>query len=293
MTAQQETEYNRRGDEAMERQDYRDARLFYGEGILQCDIYSITQLTSIWLVNEPMRTSMYNVMNRCLNCLQVKATENDTVAISKLILYYEEGIGTPKSEELASYWVDRLNGFRQPVRADNGFTEVRPVRTGRRMRFFAGYAFSPVMPVGVTVGGVGSRIGWYGRFKTNASFRKSDYLFADGRPQMTEEAYLRPLGKKRNAFAATAGLVVKCTPWLYTSAGAGYGKYDLLYSYTQLDDEAAEVGKIWFKNRDASYKGVSAEIDVAVKWRAAYLSAGVNTLSFKYVDWSVGMGVFF
>ncbi|MDR1980316.1 MAG: hypothetical protein LBQ39_01690 [Tannerellaceae bacterium] len=293
MTAQQPTEYNRRGDEAMARQDYRDARLFYGEGILQCDIYSITQLTTIWLVNEAMRTSMHNVMNRCLNCLQVKATENDTVAISKLIVYYEEGIGTPKSEELASYWVDRLRVIRQPVEIDRHFVETQPEQSKRRTTFFAGYSFSPLMPVGITVGGISNRIGWYGRFKTNASFQKSSYRFINGRPEVGEEVYLKPVRKKRSSFAATAGVVIQCTPWLYTSAGAGYGKYDLLYAYARLNDEEVEVEKIWFKNIDASYKGISAEIDVAVKWGAVYISAGCNTLSFKYVDLNAGVGVFF
>ncbi|MDR1357644.1 MAG: hypothetical protein LBJ58_08250 [Tannerellaceae bacterium] len=51
----------------MKRLDYSDARLFYSEGMPYCDVYSISQLTTIWTKNERMRTSMYNLMNRCLS----------------------------------------------------------------------------------------------------------------------------------------------------------------------------------------------------------------------------------
>ena len=93
LLAQQRTEYNRKGDEAMKRLDYSDAKMWYEEGVSQCDAYSIDQLTTIWLSNERMRPSMRSLMNKCLNCLTVKATEDDPDAISKLIIYYSEGIG--------------------------------------------------------------------------------------------------------------------------------------------------------------------------------------------------------
>ena len=94
--AQQENEYNRKGDEAMARKDYSDAKMWYEEGVSRCDSYSIERLTEIWLSNENMRLSMRSLMNKCLNCLNVKATEDDLDAISKLIIYYQEGIGTPE-----------------------------------------------------------------------------------------------------------------------------------------------------------------------------------------------------
>ena len=47
---------------------------------------------------------MRSLMNKCLNCLTVSATEDDPQAIEQLVVYYREGIGTPKNEELAVYW---------------------------------------------------------------------------------------------------------------------------------------------------------------------------------------------
>ena len=37
LLAQQRTEYNRKGDEAMKRLDYSDAKMWYEEGVSQCD----------------------------------------------------------------------------------------------------------------------------------------------------------------------------------------------------------------------------------------------------------------
>jgi len=288
--AQQQTEYNKKGDEAMKRLDYSDARLFYGEGVPYCDMYSINQLTTIWLANERMRTSMHNLMNRCLSCLNIKATENDTAAVSKLMLYYSEGIGTPKSEELALYWEQRLDELRNPDPigyGDIGYENNRRIP----MQFFAGYSFSPLAPIGLTIGGVGEKFGWYGRFRTNASFQASNYEFAGSKP--SGQNILLFQKKKSNMYSATAGLIVKCTSWFYASLGAGYGNRDLLYQYSTIDDAGNEIEKNWYKSLDNSYKGVSAEIDFMVRYGFLYITAGCNTLNFEYVDLNAGFGVFF
>lgn len=114
LLAQQRTEYNRKGDEAMKRLDYSDAKMWYEEGVSQCDAYSIDQLTTIWLSNERMRPSMRSLMNKCLNCLTVKATEMSQEAISKLIFIIRR-YGTPKSEELAIYWKEYQEMLLKPA----------------------------------------------------------------------------------------------------------------------------------------------------------------------------------
>lgn len=82
----------------MKRLDYSDARMWYEEGVVQCDPYSIKQLTSIWLANQRMRPSMHSLMNKCRACLELMANNEDTTAISQLIIYYTEGIGTSKTK---------------------------------------------------------------------------------------------------------------------------------------------------------------------------------------------------
>lgn len=296
LLAQQQTEYNRKGDEAMKRLDYSDARMWYEEGVGLCDAYSINKLTAIWKTNKKMRASMRSLMTKCLNCLTVKATDNDSTAVAQLIVYYNEGVGTPISEELAAYWKDRLEELRKPIEQIAYIPEQRR-KPREPMKFFVGYAFSIEAPYGLTVGGVSERFGWFARFRTNMSFdnytnecRGDDELITP-----PENAAFRFTNRKKsNNLAALAGLVVKCTPWLYTSVGLGYGKRELLYEYTTTDySDSKNKNTFWAKNRDNSYEGVVADLDFMVKFGPVFVSAGCNTLNFKYIDLNAGLGIFF
>lgn len=296
LLAQQRTEYNRKGDEAMKRQDYSDARMWYEEGVSLCDSYSIDQLTAIWKANKKMRGSMRSLMTKCLNCLTVKATDNDSTAVAQLIIYYNEGIGTPISEELATYWQDRLEELRKPVEPIT-YVPIQERKPREPMKFFVGYAFSIEAPYGLTVGGVGERFGWYARFRTNLSFDdytsecRGDKEFLS----LPENAAIEFTNKKKsNNIAASAGLVIKCVPWLYTSVGLGYGKRELLCEYTTIDhSDTRNTNTFWAKNIDYSYEGVVADLDFMVKFGPVFISAGCNTLNFKYIDLNAGLGVFF
>lgn len=303
LLAQQSAAYNKKGDEAMKRQDYSDAKMWYEEGVSQCDPYSIRRLTAIWLEKERMRPSMRSLMNKCLNCLNVKATENDTAAVVQLITYYAEGIGTPKNDELATYWQERLQTLRR--RAETLSAEPAPAGGSRRsrMEFFAGYAYAVESPYGLTVGGMARRVGWYVRFKTNMSFQNHDYACTnDG--VLTDfptgnESYSSDPSKKNkiNSLQAMAGMLVKCTPWLYVSTGLGYGQRELLHPFAthskdNYHDENAQR-KLWAKNMDSSYTGIAAEADLIGRWHSFFLSAGCNTINFKYIDLNMGVGMFF
>ena len=155
LLAQQKTEYNRKGDEAMKRLDYSDARMWYEEGVVQCDPYSIEQLTSIWLANQRMRPSMHSLMNKCRACLELMANNEDTTAISQLIIYYTEGIGTSKNETLAQSWQDRLETLRKPVEPVfyPSANPIKPDTPKEPMKFFIGYAYSIEAPYGYRCAG--------------------------------------------------------------------------------------------------------------------------------------------
>ncbi|RHJ87839.1 hypothetical protein [Parabacteroides sp. AM08-6] len=299
LTAQQKTEYNRKGDEAMKRLDYSDARMWYEEGVVNCDFYSINQLTTIWLANQRMRPSMRSLMNKCLNCLNVMANENDTIAINRLVVYYTEGIGVPKSEELASYWQERLDVLRKPVEYTKPSDMEKQNKPKVPMKFFIGYAYSIEAPYGITIGGVKNNLGWFARFRTNMSF-SDDYVGeCRGEGEVVGTLPGEPIfnftnKKKTNSYAATAGLVVKCAPWLYTSIGLGYGNRELLCEYETIDaSDYRKHASYWCKNIDYSYKGVAADLDVMIKMGPVFVSAGCNTINFKYVDLNAGLGVFF
>jgi hypothetical protein len=284
----------------MKRLDYSDARLFYGEGMPGCDMYSIRQLTTIWVANEPMRSSMYNLMNQCMSCLRVKATENDTTAIAQLIFYYSEGIGTPKSEELATYWVERLNEI-NTVPPEAPPVVVSPVKPP--IKYFAGYTYSIHSPVGITFGGIGSRLGWYGRIKTNLSFQSyGNNEFTGKAPSnIPKEILLKEVEIKFNSFALTGGLIVPYKPF-YVSLGVGYGQRDQIRKFAEIDDLGVEKGAYsWYKKNDASSKGVVVDVDCMVEIGRLYVSAGCNVLNYlkegnKYSilpDLNAGVGLFF
>ncbi|MCC8198298.1 MAG: hypothetical protein LIP06_06900 [Tannerellaceae bacterium] len=289
--AQQQAEYNIKGDDAMQRQDYTDARLWYGEGVSHCDMYSIDQLTKIWQENESMRLSMRSLMNKCLNCLTVKANERDTVAMAKLVVYYTEGIGTPKNKDLTAYWNRQIRQVQRGVTLRE--SEKKPVET----EFFAGYLYSLEAPLGITMGTMFNRMGFYVRFKSNLSSTSYPYTYNNSTGTIVELPATQTYSydrKKVNYYAVSGGFMVKCTPWLYTSIGAGYFNRELLYAFSLRDGAGEPKEKVWAKNLEDSYKGVIADLDFTVKiGKTFYVSAGCSTLEFKYVDLNVGAGVFF
>lgn len=299
LSAQQKAEYNRKGDEAMKRLDYSDARMWYEEGVVQCDPYSIRQLTSIWLSNRQMRPSMHSLMNKCRTCLELMANNKDTTAISQLVTYYTEGIGTAKNETLAKSWQDRLEAIRKP--AEPVFYPsahpAKPDKPKEPMKFFVGYAYSMESPYGLTVGGVKSRLGWFVRFKTNLGFDgyTGECRGTDEYVGTVPDSPFRFTNKKKvNSYIGTAGLVVKCTSWLYTSVGLGYGNRESLCEYNTIDNSDYRIEKsYWAKNLDYSYSGLAADLDVMLKLGPVFISGGCNTLNFKYIDLNAGVGLFF
>lgn len=298
---QQQSEYNRKGDEAVARKDFSDAKMWYEEGVSQCDSYSIKRLTEIWLSNEEMRLSMRSLMNKCLNCLNVKATENDVDAISQLILYYQKGIGTPENDELALYWQnykENLSRPQEPPTVAPDTILVMPEKR-ERMKFLVAYTYSIEAPFGVRVGGVGKRLGWYVQVKSNISFQNSTancdskgeiLSFADN-----QSSYQANGKNKTNTLSGTVGMIIKCTSWLHASVGLGYGHRNLLHQFTTYSyDDMRDQQLIWCKNTDASYKGIAAEADVLFNVAGPlFVGVGVNTINFKYVDLNASIGVFF
>ena len=303
LLAQQQTEYNQKGDEAMKRKAYQDAKIWYEEGVAYCDAYSIDKLTEIWLKNVRMRPSMRSLMNKCLNCLNIRGTEQDTTAMRQLIVYYRHGIGTPASTDLAEYWSDKLEQTRRLVeyaQTSDATLPIDELQTSRqRMKFFIGYNYAVEAPYGLTIGAVGKRLGWSVRFKTNMSFDKhiaecNDQNGGELIDASANEIYYFTGEKKKNSYSLTAGMVVKCTDWLYTSVGVGYGDRTLLYEYNMVNPVTAETQQTgWAKHIDTSYKGVAADWDVMFKLGPIYLSTGCSTVNFKYIDFNAGVGVFF
>ncbi|MDR0537669.1 MAG: hypothetical protein LBH04_06475 [Tannerellaceae bacterium] len=301
-SAQQSTEYNRKGDEALRKKDYNDARLYYSEGIANCDMYSINKLTAIWKDNVNLRNSLHSLMNRCLGCLNNGAAQKDSDAIALLSEYYMEGIGTQRSPEMSAHWANELKNFNNTEEEEQVETYTGSKREVPRTRIFAGYTFSLYTPIGITFGAFGPKKGWYGRIKTNAVFRKYDGEMTlatneNGRelPPASLEDYLKR-EQSMSTLALSGGMMFHIDDLLSFSLGLGYFKTDRIFAYTRLDDAGNIIGdKQYFKVKNYSYQGAIAEVDGIWAIGKLYVAAGIGShiSSRLYLDFNISAGIFF
>lgn len=292
----QEKNYNKKGDEAFNRKDYREAKMWYEEGVSNCDAYSITKLTDIWVEDKSIRPSMRSLMSKCLTCLNVRAIEKDSLAMKQLLLYYTKGIGISANEEMVTYWKGKINEEKKKILPP----PTRPITTKpkveRKWSYLIGYSYSPLMPYGLTLGMMHKSIGFYARVQTNMSFQTTtvnvtnDGVISD----FKDNAYYRFDKEDKSNYAATLGVIKQLNPWLYASVGAGYGSHQLAWHYESFSYETEKkVDDAWGYNKDASYKGVACNADVMFKFKTFFVSIGANTVNFRHVDLNAGAGIIF
>jgi len=311
-TAQSRAEYNRKGDEAMKSLDYHSAKMWYEDGVVNyCDPHSISQLTTIWSADSTMHNVLRGVMNKCLTCLDNRASLDDTTSIIMLIRYYSEGIGVYKNETKAELWKSRLEKIKNPYQAEYGQRGSKTPREKEKMDFFAGYAATLEAPFGLTFGGVGRTVGWYLRFRTNMSFQNYDNEFgmegsepfivgglSDALPHFTGKNEYK-VDTKVNAYVGTVGLVFKIVPSFYLSVGGGYCKREFLAKYNKVGKTVADYdpsGPFWAVSNDkkSTYSGAAIDLDGTFKiGESFYGSIGCTTFNFKNLSVNAGIGVFF
>lgn len=292
IAGQQVSDYNKKGDEAISRANYSDAKMWYEEGVVSCDLYSINKITQIWREKPEMRISMRSLVSKCYDCLTTKSAENDTTAIRILIHYHQEGIGIPQNKTLASYWVQRLSYLSKDADLTGLYDQTAVLKKERETKFFIGYNYSLEAPFGLSFGSVGKEWGWYVRMKSNLSFTGSD-------TENNNQGFITPTQtlykfdkEKTNVHIGTIGVIYKWTDQIHSSVGVGYGMRDLLWHYVMYEEEK-QMSNGWSKNTEASHKGVVAEIDLIWNFGKTFVSTGVHTVNFKYVDLNAGIGVYF
>ncbi|MDR2232322.1 MAG: hypothetical protein LBE56_04260 [Tannerella sp.] len=303
--AQSLTEYNRRGDAAMDRKDYQTAAYWYEEGVSNCDRYSIDRLTEIWWADTTMRVSMRNAMSRCLNCLNDQAVSNrDTLAIKRLIEYHSVGIGTVVNEAAANNWKEQLEQIRNPLNDIALLNEQRD-----RMKFFIGFHASVIAPVGIQIGGVGKVVGWYIRFRANPAFQQTQF---DGEVVKNQQdglnylhiqelddnnAMYRTTGRnKASCWMGTVGIMFKTSSNFCLSTGVGYFDRKYASEFIRVQDSGADIPGTsdWVRVSNRSLNGVMLDLDGTYAFsNRVYGALGASLLDFKYVYPNIGVGFFF
>ncbi len=82
----------------------------------------------------------------------------------------------------------------------------------------------------------------------------------------------------------TAGVLVRVAKWLYLYTGAGYGERSLIWQ---------NPSQKWTRITDYSLSGVSVDGGAIFRFGLVSISAGYNTINFKYSNIEVGVGFTF
>jgi len=306
--AQDRSDYIRRGDEAMKERNYSMAYMYYDAVVIAIsDLHSIKQLTKIWQENESMRTDMNNSMRRCFSYLDDEAKKlQDTTSIRLLVTYYTEGIGTSRNNNMAEYWIQRLDEIQNPlitITKQNGSTAARE---NAKMKFFMGYHASVIAPFGIQFGGMGKTVGWYIRFRSNLVFQDAKYdcvVNKEGGNHIEilklddMGAMYRATGNtKETVLAGSVGIMFKTTDHISLSAGVGYWDRKYNREYITVNDRGNDIQGTsgWAKDTKSSISGVTVDLDGTYIFSGNfYGSFGASIMSFKYVYPNLGVGFYF
>jgi len=306
--------YNVQGDLASGKKDYQNARIWYSEGLANCDMYSIRKLTDIWKEQPEMRASMRLSMRKSYNCLATLAERQDQEAMLLISDYYKLGIGIGIDSVRAEYWlkeygkslglsvdappldttkvVDSLNV--KPVMISN---VPRKSILSNRFYSFLAYTYSRFEPVGATLGFY-DKFGFYLSYRTNLNNVNYDYTCNN--TNVPEIGIENPLyqfaGEKWECNMAMGGIFIPVYDRkLFLSVGGGYAERLYFREIVSLSNQSFKNGEknAWCYNKEASYKGWVAEIGGMWKWKRLIILGGVNSTKFRDLDGFLSVGYSF
>ncbi len=314
------SDYNRRGDQAMEAKDFQLAKTFYSEGLTNCnDYYSIKKLTEIWRSQPQMQQSMNVIISGCRKCL-IQLTKNEeaytaSAAMALLAEYYHDGIGIEKDsfkadslkKEAATILTglsltpengtSKIDSVPQIIVPTQNIDTIPPLKFSDKYKIFVAYTFSPTMPVGINAG-IFNKLGVMLGFKSSIQKRpKYEYECNSSTIFNLNSNYSYEFTSKEkwHSMMFTAQVLLPViTKKLFISAGGGYGKREL-YNNAELYDKetGAWVSNIECYNSQGSYKGAVAEAGILYKHKHLIIISGINSVSFKDLDGYVGIGYSF
>lgn len=135
--------------------------------------------------------------------------------------------------------------------------------------------------------GIVTRHGAYVRFRSDFGSVDTEWECDDTGALTSGPAgtpYYIEGSSSKSKFSVTGGYLYRFIKPLYGYVGAGYGQRTLAWE--------AMDGK-WVKNIDHSASGIATEIGLIGQFKGFALSLGVQTIKFKYMELSAGVGYFF
>ena len=136
---------------------------------------------------------------------------------------------------------------------------------------------------GASAGYLKNNIGFYASAMTNLKSRSAGIeVLSDGTSSGSPVWVTGRQEKTKMVF--TAGGLFRVADKVSLLAGAGYGSRKLFWENSSGD---------WMRVTDCSYTGVAAEAGILFtlgRWESFCISAKVGTVSFKYADFTLGIG---
>lgn len=160
--------------------------------------------------------------------------------------------------------------------------EVREETPKGGLFILANVGIVPDLSYGAMVGTV-NKWGGYVKFRSNYSFPEK--VYECNSKGASADGYVWTNGKSAvSRLTLTAGGAFETSRWLTAYAGAGYGFSDLYWQ---------DCEENWVKVSDEAFRGVALDLGLLAHKGSLAFSAGVNWTGFRYLDFELGIGLFF
>ena len=164
---------------------------------------------------------------------------------------------------------------------------VLPEDQKRKTLIMAEGGFHPSQTSFGVMAGIVAKHGAYIRFRSDFGSVSTD-LECDDTGALTSGGSGTPYyiegSSAKSKLSITGGYLYRFMKPLYGYVGLGYGQRTLAWETVEGE---------WVKNTDHSASGIATEIGVIGQHKNFALSLGGQTINFKYMELSVGVGFFF
>lgn len=164
---------------------------------------------------------------------------------------------------------------------------ILPEDQQRKTLILAEGGFHPAHTSFGVMAGIVAKYGAYVRFRSDFG-KTSAELECDDTGALTSGGIGTPYYKEgssaKSRFSITGGYLHRFIKPLYGYVGAGYGQRTLAWETVEGE---------WVKNVDHSVSGLATEIGLVGQYKGYSLSLGVQSINFKYMELSVGIGYLF